>query len=185
MRWGERPHHPAVTQHGVSCDDGFQILHLIVLPIVFSCVVYFEVMDSAEEWYKTVKEKYPSDGPNREILISFTLVTLLLHGIGSFVVWRRCGGYRKNFIILASWEISVITYILAFLFFFTDSVNSGVTLICASWGITLMTTVLFLKADKWAVALALPFLSWTSYLSYSGINITRIVSEQSYCIAML
>ena len=44
--------------------------------------------------YESVKEDYPSDGPNREILISFTLVTLLLHGIGAFIVWRRCGGYR-------------------------------------------------------------------------------------------
>jgi tryptophan-rich sensory protein len=37
-----------------------------------------------------------------------------------------------------------------------------------------MTTALFLKAEKWAVALTVPFLAWTTYLSYSGINITRI-----------
>ena len=44
--------------------------------------------------YNDLDGEYPDDAPSQETLISFSLVTLLLHGVSAFAIWRQYGGYR-------------------------------------------------------------------------------------------
>ena len=54
------------------------------------------------------------------------------------------------------------------------TIFQGVAFMGVAWSGTLITGVLFLKEDYWGTVLSLPFLAWTTYLAYTGLNITRL-----------
>ncbi|KAL5248927.1 hypothetical protein ACHWQZ_G017952 [Mnemiopsis leidyi] len=158
-------------------DDLFTIFHWMFLPSIILLIMYSEMQDNAERWVERFEvngKRVPNDVPAKETLLTFSLVSLVLYGVSAYMLWRRCGGLRKNYISLAVWEVSIIAYFVGFGIFFDTSEVAGGAAMIISCGLSVLNFIFFLQHERRGALLQIPYIGWTFYLSFCALRIINV-----------
>jgi tryptophan-rich sensory protein len=113
-------------------------------------------------WYPALT-KPPGNPPNWVFGPVWTCLYLAM-AIAAWRVWRRRGLDCRELVLFSVQLVLNVTWSL--LFFGLRNPGAAVIDIALLWIAILVTTILFLRVDRLAGGLLLPYLAWVTFASY-------------------
>ena len=124
-------------------------------------------------WYASLTK--PAFTPPNGVFGPVWSTLYLLMGISLFLVWRMGSSIPGVSIALAFfWSQLLLNTLWSISFFGLRSPLLGLLNIALLWGLILITLILFLRVNRPAGLLLLPYLLWVSYASALNLAIWKL-----------
>jgi tryptophan-rich sensory protein len=148
----------------------WMLLLFIVASEVIGSIGSFATIPAIPTWYQFLT-KPPLNPPNWVFGPVWTLLFACM-GISAYLVWQE-GLIKKSVKIALTWfGIQFLFNVFwSFLFFGAQSPIAGLVCIGILWVLIICTIQLFMKVNKKAGFLLIPYLLWVSFATYLNTGI--------------
>ncbi|KAL5268630.1 hypothetical protein ACHWQZ_G002469 [Mnemiopsis leidyi] len=170
---GANRHTPLHIHHS-KCLATANLLVFCGLPSFFIVFSTYYFPDDFNKWWNRYDKPTSFEIPTPDIFLAIQIAAFVIFGIGAFLVWQ-VGGYRKRGFQMTGYWLVCIGYGGSFLaFIYIEKLLAGLLVLIVSTALSIVASFMFGRINCTSALLALPIISWHSYLVYLMVKIIQI-----------
>jgi translocator protein len=143
--------------------DVLALIICIVIPMAAGALSGIATSGNIESWYAHINK--PSFNPPNWIFGPVWTLLYFLMGISLFLVWKSAAGKNRTEALLIFFIQLILNFAWSFLFFQFRMISFALIEILVIWFLIILMIITFLKVNKTAALIQVPYLLWVSYAS--------------------
>lgn len=152
-------------------NNALKLIIALAIPLLIGYSGSFFTISEIGSWYQTI-QKPPWNPPNWIFGPVWTALYVLM-GISLFLVWRSSASQKLVAIILFTVQL-VLNFFWSFIFFKHHQIGLAFAGILVLWLMILLTILAFVRVNKLAAWLLVPYISWVSFAAILNFTIWQL-----------
>lgn len=150
-----------MTMKKIKASDIIALIICILIPLVVGSLSGIATSDNISTWYAYINK--PVFNPPDYLFGPVWTVLYVLMGVSLFLVWKSpAGKIRKTALMIFLLQLG-FNFAWTFIFFHFKMISLAFIEIIMLWAFIVLMIISFLRVDKTAAFLQIPYLLWVTF----------------------